>query len=241
MSQTYIPARVIKHNNDVYLTPDLEVGSIQIIPTPGAGGVPDGDFWAVPIADKGIVSGFNFKVTTPDSVTPPDPQAFHVFRLYMVKGTGQDVWYVLGRTTTQGDIDGSPFEPGYVEVALDAECCADDPTLELPTEAPVVVPCTDICNTDANGKYFTVFGLPSRETGRNYYPYGLYNGVALPAAAGTGYATKTTLLNFLNAGAWGAFGLWSYSTNGEALILTLDAGTGDDVFCFSLATINQSA
>lgn len=237
MSQSYIPALVIKHNNDVYLTPDLEIGVVQIIPTPGAGGVPDGDYWAVPIADHGIVTGFNFKVTTADSVTPPDPQAFHVFRLY--KFGGYDVWYVLGRTT--GDADGSPLEPGYVQVALDAECCADDPILELPMDAPTVVPCQDLCTTDVNGAYVGVFGLPSRETGWNYFPYGLYNGAVLPAANGDGYTTTTALLAFLNAGAWGAMGTWALTANGQSLQLTLDAGTGDDVICFSVITVNQSA
>ena len=97
MAATFISALVIKHNNDVYLTDDLVVGVTMPIPTPGNGAVLDGDYWAVPITDNGIVTGFDFEPTTATDTTPPTPQSFHVVRV--TNRFGNDVWYLRGTTT----------------------------------------------------------------------------------------------------------------------------------------------
>lgn len=235
MASTYIPGLVIKHNNDVYLTPDLLVGIIDDIPTPGAGGVPDGNFWAVPINNYGVVTGFNFEPTSASSTAAPTTQSFHVFRL--TTRFGNDVWYVRGSTTT--NTGASPDEAGYIQASQDAECCDGTPAV-LPTDVPDLAPCQEMCEWNAAGLYFAIFQLPQLTgTTPRYYPYGSFNGVALTAATATGYATSGTLLTFLNSGAWGAIGTWTYA-NGS-LQVTQAAGPGTDVICVNIIAINPSA
>lgn len=237
MAATFIPALVIKHNNDVYMNTDtLSVGTIMDIPTPGSGAVIDGDFWAVPITDD-VVSGFNFIPTSADSTDAPTAQSFHVFRL--VNRFGNDSWYVRGTTTAAEG--GSPSSCGYIQAAADAECCSETPC-SLPTDVPVIAPCQTLCEWDADSKYFGIFALPTLTGNSRYYPYGYYNNVLLTAGTSTGYATPTTLLSFLNSGTWGAIGTWSYVDEDETqLKVTLAAGDGTDVICVAIVTVNPSA
>lgn len=238
MASTFIPALVIKHNNDVYQdTDNLTAGTIMDIPTPGAGGVIDGDFWAVPITDN-VISGFNYIPTSPTSTDAPTAQSFHVFRL--VSRLGNDSWYVRG-TTTAAD-GGSPASCGYIQAAADAECCSETPC-SLPTDIPVIVPCQVMCEWDANNKYFGEFGLPELTGNLRYYPVGYFNDVLLTAGDATGYATKDTLLSFLNSGAWGAIGTWTYGTGtgANSLKVTQASGAGTDVICVQIITVNPSA
>lgn len=228
----YFPALVIKHNNDVYLTPEGVVGHMDVIPSPGAGGVIDGDYWAVPITDYGLVSGFNFVPTSPTSIIPPAPGAFHVFRLAFRHG--YDVWYVRGTSTLSGD---SPAENGYIQAAAAYECCAEVP-VNLPTSIPAIAPCFLMCDFDADGNYFAMPGLPTLTGNLRYFPYGYFNGVELTAATGTGYATTGALLAFLNSGDWGAIGTWTYTDN--VLKVTQTDGPGTDTFCIAIIPVNPS-
>ena len=91
----------------------------------------------------------------------------------------------------------------------------------------------------ADGNYFGIWAIPSRPTGWNLFPLGILNGQALPVAAADGYADDAALLTFLGAGAYGAMGEWTI-VNG-ALKLTQDGGSGSDVVCFGVVTVNQSA
>lgn len=237
MSATFIPALVIKHNNDVYLTPDLVVGNTMSIPTPGSGAVIDGDYWAQPITDA-IVSGFNFIPTSPDSEDAPTPQSFHVFRL--VNRFGNDVWYVVGRTTFDGAAQ-SPVstEFGYIQAAQDAECCSDDPRT-LPTDTPLLAPCQLMCEYNADNQYFAVFALPTLTGNLRYYPYGYFNGVALPSLTPTGYATAGALVSALNGnGTWNDVGTWVDTGNGIIQVNQTN-GSGEDVVCIVVTTVNPS-
>lgn len=229
MAATFIPALVIKHNNDVYLNADLEVGVIQTIPTPGAGGVPDGDYWAVPITNFGIVTGFNFTPTTPDSTDEPTLQSFHVFRL--ITRFGNDVWYVRGATT--GDGSGSPANNGYIEASQDAECCDETPRV-LPTDVPVLLPCQEACDWDEDENYFFVLGLPT-DAG-TYTATGYLNGEALTSATGANAAALETSLNSLwtNQGSPQIAITWTVS-NGIAKGVITD-GNGDDVLCAKITS-----
>lgn len=230
MAATFISALVIKHNNNVW-----QNGVIKDIPTPGSGGVPDGDFWAVPITDN-VLDGFNFIVTTPDSTDAPTTQSFHVFKL--TNRFGNDTWVVRG-TTTAAD-GGSPSSCGYIQASADAECCAASPC-QLPTDLPVFAACQLMCEVDADGKYFAIFALPTLlPAGYRYYPYGYFNNVLGTAATATGYATSGTLLSFLNAGTWGAIGTWS-SPEAGILKVTQSAGSGTNVVCLTIITVNPSA
>lgn len=240
MAATFIPALVIKHNNVVFMNTDtLTAGTIMSIPTPGSGAVIDGDFWAVPINDN-VVSGFNYIPCAATDTVAPSPQSFHVFKL--TNRFGNDVWVVRGKTTDLAG-GGSPSTGfGYIQVAQDAECCSATPRT-LPTDIPVIAACQTLCNWDVNNKYFGEFGLPALVGNSRYYAYGYYNGTLLTAGTATGYATKDLLLAFLNSGAWGAIGTWTYdaAANGNSLKVTLAGGTGIDKICMSVIAVNPSA
>lgn len=237
MASTFIPGLVIKHNNDVFMNTDLlTAGIVMPIPTPGAGGVPDGNYWAQPINDN-VVSGFNYiPITSANSATPPTAQSFKVFRLVTkYGGLGGDSWYVRGSTTSART--GSPLLGGYIEAAADAECCSATPA-GLPVDVPVFSPCQTMCDWDVNSKYFASYGMPTLPAGKAYYPYGYFNGTLLTAASGAGYANPTLLLAFLNSGAWGAIGTWAYSDVAKTqLTVTQAAGAGTDTICVSIVTV----
>lgn len=237
MAATFIPALVIKHNNDVYMNTDtLTAGTIMDIPTPGGGGFPEGDYWAEPITD-GVVSGYNFIPCAPTDTIAPTSQSFHVFRL--ANRFGYDSWYVRGKTT--GTDDGSPASHGYIEAAADAECCSATPRV-LPTDTPVIAPCQTLCEFDTNGKYFGIYPLPTIVSNYRYFPYGYYNGTLLTAGTATGYATPAALLTFLNSGTWGAIGTWAYADAGQTTLkVTQSAGIGTDELCIAVITVNPSA
>lgn len=236
MAASFIPALIIKHNNDVYLTPDLVIGNYGTIPTIGAGVTIDGDYWAVPITDEGIVTNFNYVPTTPDNTDAPTPQSFHVFRI--TARLGNDSWYVRGTTTTV--IGSSPTEYGYIQASNDAECCAENP-VALPTDVPVLAGCQLMCEFDADGNYFGMWGLPSLSGNLRYYPYGYFNGVLLPSLTATGYATPTALVNALNGnGTWDNVGVWSVTADGQLKVTQTD-GPGTDEICVNVVTVNPSA
>lgn len=229
MSATFIPALVIKHNNSVFLTPDLAVGVTMTIPTPGAGGVIDGDYWAVPISDYGIVTGFNYTVTTPEDTDPPTLQSFHVFRL--ISRFGNDVWYVRGTTTTDGE---SPANAGYIQAAQDAECCEADPAT-LPTDVPLMQPCQTACEWDTDENYFFLISVPT-DAG-TYTANGYLNGETLSAATG---ATPTALVSSMNS-------LWTNQGSPQIAITwtlindttikgVITAGDGADTLCANVTT-----
>lgn len=228
MAATFIPALVIKHNNDVYLTPDLEVGVTMAIPTPGSGAVIDGDYWAVPISNYGIVTGFNFVPTTPTDTDEPTPQSFHVFRL--VNRFGNDVWYVVGTTTYDGS---SPALAGYIQAAADAECCDASPAT-LPTTVPDLFPCQVACEMNADGNYFFVLGLPT-DIG-TYTGNGYLNGETLPQITG---ATAAAIQTALNA-SWDGVGsptvviTWTVTENVAIGVIT--SGSGADILCANIVS-----
>lgn len=228
MSATFIPALVIKHNNSVFLTPDLEVGVTMTIPTPGAGGVIDGDYWAVPISNYGIVTGFNYTVTTPEDTDPPTLQSFHVFRL--ISRFGNDVWYVRGSTTTDGE---SPANPGYIQAAQDAECCEADPAT-LPTDVPLMQPCQTACEWNADSAYFFVIGIPT-DAG-TYTGNGYINGEALPEITSATLAGLEAQLNsnWTNLGSPNVAITWTVTNNAAVGVIT--DGTGEDVGCMSIVS-----
>lgn len=225
MAATFIPALVIKHNNSVFLTPDLQVGVTMAIPTPGSGAVIDGDYWAVPISDYGVVTGFNFEPTTPTDVDPPTLQSFHVFRL--VNRFGNDVWYVRGTTTTDGE---SPANAGYIQAAQDAECCAESPAA-LPTDVPQMLPCQVACEWNADGNYFFILPLPT-DAG-TYTASGYLNGEALGAASGANAAALLISLNstWTNQGSPQIAITWTLANDNTTAIGVITDGDGSDTLC----------
>jgi hypothetical protein len=238
MAATFIPALVVKHNNDVYLTEDLVIGVTMPIPTPGSGAVIDGDYWAVPITDNGIVTGFDFEPTTPTDTTPPTPQSFHVFRL--VNRFGNDVWYVVGTTTTDGD---SPANDGYIQAAQDAECCDETPRT-LPTDVPELFPCQTACQFDADGNYFFILGVPTLGAGESYVANGYLDDETLSEASGASVTALVASLNSLwdNVGSPAIAITWTESDTGSTglpvIIGTITSGgDGTSDLCGKISTV----
>lgn len=227
MAANFLKALAIQYNNTVYLNDGVTPGQItNSVPTPGAGGLIDGDYWAVPV-NNGVETGFNYEATTPDSTDAPDAQAFHVVRISVQNSPNR--WWLLG---TSED---------YAVASETVECCGNSsPSGDMPLDAPSIAPCQIVC-ADADGVYTAVAGLPTLESGERYFPFGYFNGTALTAASASGYADKTALLAFLNA-SWltGALtNTWAVTADDLTITNTLDAtaATGADVLCIAVVAI----
>lgn len=225
MAANFLKALAIQFNNEVYLNDGVTPGQIvHNVPTPSAGGVIDGDYWAIPV-NEGVESGFNYYATDPDSTDAPDPQAFHVVRIS--QNNAYDKWWLLGTSTE------------YAVAAETVECCGDSsPSGAMPLDAPSIAPCQTICE-NADGDLIAVFGIPTKTTAQRFFPFGYINGVALPDASASGYTTTGTLLTFLNAN-WTTGALtntWAVSADGLTLTNTLDTSPGNDEICAVIAVI----
>lgn len=193
----YITALVLQHNNDQFINGGIAPGVLQLIPTPNSGGYVFADYWAVPVTD-GVVSSWQWVVTTPDDATPPDPQAVHAVRIQ--SSQTRDDWYVYGISTR------------YQQASESAECC-DSPGYDMLTDIPDFMPCQSLC-ANSDGNQFGVVGLPSPDTG-TYTANGYYNGTALPEITG---ATAAALVTNLNGnGSWAAIGTWSSTVDNLTL------------------------
>lgn len=245
-----IPALLIQKNNTVYISPSgisaeksggtellTGVGLATVIPIPGAeGGIIDADYWAIPVKE-GLISGFLYKAYNPNDPVgsvKPDPQAFAVFRL--LNRLASDDWYVVG-TVAQ-----------YITAAGGGAA--------LPTTiTSLLAGCQTLCQFDENGKYFAVLSLDTLTLNKRYFPYGYWNGVALPSGVATGYLTPATLLTFLNTatvpvltngvvtsytGGWAIVGTWTLSADNMTARAEQTAGPGTDVLCADIASINPS-
>jgi len=225
MAVTFIESLIVQHGNDVKLV-DGVFGEAGVVPTPSAGGLPDGDYWAVPV-NNGSVSGVTYNPTTPGSTDKPDVQAFHVMRL--LNRFGSDVWHLIGTTEE------------YIAAAKDAECCTESsPPNIMPVDQITVAPCQQICS-DSEGVFTAVLGLPTISGAERYFPIGFFNGVALAAANPAGYANTTDLLTFLNAN-WldgNLAATWAVSAAPYTLTNTLSAGddSDPDVLCAAVIVV----
>lgn len=231
MASTFIPATVIKHNNTVFLGDSLiDYGDVQQIPTPGTGGRIDGDYWATPITDGGVVDSFNFDpVVKENAAVKPDVQSFRVFRLITSKQYGKaDYWYILG-TTTQ-----------YLASSQAAECC-DTPVL-MPTDTPNIAPTQLMCqyNNATAQDYFAVWGVPTTLPGGRLYAYGFFNNAALPSLASTGYATAA-LLNAAMQSTWSGIVGGTFVLANNVITLTQPSGPGTDEISINILSVATSS
>lgn len=246
----YIPALVIQKNNTVYIADSgitvqkslateylVGLGLYTEIPTGDGGGVPDADYWAVPVGEGALtsVTYIPYNANDPVGSIPPSPQAFKVCRI--MNRLASDYWYILGTIQQYITANGGAALPTIITTLL--------------------APCQTLCQFDANGKYFAVLGLPTITVLPNkaYFPYGYFNGIALPAASTGGYTTTASLLTFLNTatvavttngvvtgytGGWAIVGTWATSVDGLTLTAEQAAGPGTDILCAAVAAINPS-
>lgn len=242
---SYITALVIQKNSSVFISENgisaeksgseevtTGLGAQMEIPCPDSsgGGVIDGDFWAVPV-NEGLPAGFNYQGynLADASATAPTPSSFAVVKIS--SRLSSDSWYVLG---TSADY-----------IASCAVCCGDSP-VPMPTDddLPLQPGCQLMCqyNNGTDQQYFATLGLPALTGNKRYFPYGYFNGEALPAASASGYATVAALLTFLNTAVtgWAAVGTWTATVDELTLIATQTDGPGTDELCAAVAAINPS-
>lgn len=226
MAATYISGLVIKHGNETFLDTNLvDFGLIMSIPTPGAGGQIDGDYWAVPITE-GVVSGFDYVPKAPNAAIPPTPQSFAVFRLITNPGTANDKWWVRG-TTLQ-----------YIASAAAAECC--DTPIPLPTDTPELAPTQLLCERNGAGQTFAVFGIPTPPSGGRYYAYAYFNNVALTDLSMSGYATPALLVAAMQS-VWGGPTGGTFTLANGVINFVQTNGDGDDVIAINVFTAATSS
>lgn len=235
----YIPALVIQKNNSVFIsTAGISVqksggsdiltglGLATEIPTADGGAVPDADYWATPVGE-GIITGFTYipyNANDPIGSVAPTAMSFKVCRIMNLKAS--DFWYIVGTVAQYITANGGAALPTTITT--------------------LVAGYQRMCEFDANNKYFAIFQLPTLQFPNDrYFPYGYFNGVALPAGANTGYLTTGTLLTFLNAN-WTNLGspvtaiTWTLSADGLTLLGEEAAGGGTDVIAAQIVAINPS-
>lgn len=227
----YTPALVIQKDTYILNNSNGTFGQIQLIPTPMSGGMVDGDYWATPVTDNGIVgTGFTYTPAQPGDVlaTAPDIQSFHVVRIIMQTNQSNisTTWWVVGNSSQ------------YILSAADAEVGHASPPVLMPQTLAAFVPSQTLCLQDANGAYFAVLGAPTLGAGA-YFVKGYLNGVALPAASPSGYATADLLLTFLNTATtgWAAVGTWTKTADNLTFIATQTSGSGTDVLSAAITII----
>lgn len=235
----YIPALVLQKNNQVFLAPGgvyaqkaggsdfmAGVGLLTEVPTPDGGAVIDSDYWAEPVGE-GILTGFNYipyNASDPIGSIQPSPQAFKICRIY--SRNASDYWYLVGSVAQYITAYGGG---------------AAMPTTEVTLLAAYQKACEFINGT----QYGFIFQLPQLVGNERYFPFGMFNGVNLPAGANAGYATVAALLTFLNA-SWTNLGspitaiVWTASPDNLTLIGTETAGGGGDVLQGAISAINPS-
>lgn len=219
MAGTFIPALAIQKGTTVYFNPDATYGSTELIPTPGAGGIVDGDYLAEAVAGFGLdEGGFNYQVVGPNFSPLPNPNSFHVVRI-STRSQGSDVWWVVGTSTD------------YLASCQAAECCSA--AVPMPTVVPPLYPCQLLCQTNADGDYIGIWALPTLGVGQNYYAAGFFNDVPLTALSGAGYSTPTALLAAMNT-SWANVGAWTGVGSPETIFVTQADGPGTDVVCIRI-------
>lgn len=239
---SYIPGFVIEKNDNVFINSAVSIGASLLIPTPDNGAYIDGDYWAVPIND-GVYGGFNYVPYNPANPSENVAPNINSVAVFKISCTNSSDWFMVLGTAA-----------AYVTAAGGGAALATS----WPTKShtiPLLPTCQTMNQTDENGNYIAVMALPNITVNHNLFPYGNFNGFALPAATANGYGNKTTLLTFLNtattnsgtstspvyAGGWAVVGTWSVSTDGITLLCTQTSGPGTDVLCATVVSIQPSA
>ncbi len=222
----YISGLVIQKDSTVFVKSDGTAGQLMLVPTPSQGASLDGDFWATPVTNFGIV-GTGFKYTpcqSGDSIgLAPDIQSFHVVRVIVYNQEQSTDWYVVGNSLQ------------YTNSSGDAEAHTSPP-VAMPQTLSAFLPTQILCNQNDAGLYFAMLGAPSLPLGGKYFARGYFNGVALTALSGAGYTTAALLLTALQS-SWSGVGTWTKTADNLTFIATQAAGSGTDVLSAAITIL----
>jgi len=224
ISTVSVPCLVIQLNNTIQFNEDQVIGKVLQVPCRNDF-QDDPDYWFVPVKDSGILTTFSPIPAVGDFVNPPTFDSIKVFRVR--DKLSSYTWWVYG---TNADF-----------VASCATCCGDSAVAMPGADGTLVLrfqPCDTLCIQNGNGDYYSVMGLPTLAAGQHYFPFGSYNNVALAPGGGTGYATVTDLLVFLNTN-WTPF-VWT-APGTDDLTLVATGGSLNDQLCVTIIALTPSA
>jgi len=198
-----VTAKVIQKGNTSYAA----IGG-KVVNIPSAESVISVELeaYAVPVKDKGVFRGYNYKSAT----TPPTYDSFKVTKL--VERDGRTYYWFVGSAQEWNNLVNNGTAP----------------TTIIPTVIPEVLICTDSNNAGS-----TLFSVPVLGTGQKYKFYLAKNGVretgdnnandpGVHTNGGAGFATVNSLVSYLNSN-YSSYGTWSVLNAGN-IKLTVSSG-----------------
>lgn len=186
-------------------------------------------YWFMPVKDEGIFSAFSPILAVGVDAAKPTFDSILVQRV-RDKLTNYDWWFAVN---TADDFKNS------------CNTCCGDGAVPMPFLTgfnPVIAPCQTLCDLNADGDYFAIFGIPALGAGLNYYATGSFNNEALPSS-GTSFANLAALLVFLNS-SWTNVGSpnveFVWTATGDGLTLIATGGNSLDSLCVFVYSIAPS-
>lgn len=224
ISTVQVPCYVIQLNNTIIIDSEQVIGNVLQVPCRNDF-QDDPDYWAVPVKDNGIFTTLSY---IPANQNYPNPPTFDSFKVFRVRDKlSSYTWWIYG---TNNDFVNSC-----------ATCCGSG---AVPMPGTVVnpslriQPCDTLCIQDANGNFYSVWGLPTLSAGQTYFPYGSHNNIPFVGGVAHGYGTISALLSFLNAN-WTGFVWTNPGTDGLTLLST--GGSLNDQICVTVIALTPSA
>lgn len=225
-----IPCFVIQQNNEQFILTQGVVGLVRNVDCRNVF-IDDDLYWASPIKDEGIFSGWQYRIAVGENAAQPTFDSFYVQRI-RDKISGYTWWVYV---TSKDDFKNS------------CNTCCGDSEIPMPGVnggfAPVIAPCQLLCDMiDVNGDLYALFGIPSLPAGSEFYATGSYNNEALPSSSSS-FATVAELLAYINSN-WTNVGspnvtfVWTASV--DELTLTATGGISGDSLCVTIYTIAPS-
>lgn len=228
ISNVLIPCFVIQQNNEQFIVTQGVVGEVRNVDCRNVL-IDDILYWASPIKDEGLFSGWQYRLAYDDNLAKPTFDSFLVQRI-RDKLSGY-VWWVY--VNTADDFKNS------------CNTCCGASTIPMPgvdgSFRPVIAPCQVICDMiDGSGNLYSLFGIPTLPSGYQYYARGSYNNVALSSSV-TSFATIAAMLAYMNAN-WSTIGspaeVFTWTESG--LVLKATGGNSGDNLCVTVYAIPPS-
>lgn len=231
ISRVLVPCFVIQLNQQQFITDDNILGQVLNVPCRDSF-VDEVLYWGVPVKDEGMFTAIQWILATGTNAAQPTFDSFLVQRIR--DKLSNFTWWVY--VLTKNDFKNS------------CNSCGCDDFIPMPgitgNFLPQIAPCQKLCAIqNDSGAYGAIFGLPTLPAGEVYFPFGSYNNVSLFAASGSGYASISALLAFMNLH-WTNIGspnvTFVWTASGDGLTLTATGGNIYDNLCVVVEPIVPS-